>query len=95
MPDRKAPLLVRFTDSDGIVWTVWDTTFARFKHHRHAHGDPEAKERVFVNGAGVKRRYRFKRGEARALDPEELERQLRLAGYLATEKLDPGPRGPR
>lgn len=73
---------VRFTAESGEVWTVWDTTFSKFKHHRRAHGDPDAKLRVFVNAAGVKRSYTFQRNESRVLAPDELERQLRDAGRV-------------
>jgi hypothetical protein len=80
---KKTPAVhVRFTADSGEVWTVWDTTFSKFKPHRRAHGDPDAKERVFVNAAGVKRSYTFKRNEPRMLDPESLERQLRAASYI-------------
>lgn len=76
-------MLVRFTADSGEVWTVWDTTFSKFKHHRHAHCDEAARARVFVNAAGVKRSYTFKRSESRALAVEQLERQLREASFVA------------
>ena len=79
---RKPPVHVRFTADTGEVWTVWDTTFTRFKNHRHAHCDLSAKARVFVNAAGVKRSYTFKRNESRVLDAAELERQLREASFI-------------
>ena len=87
-------MLVRFTADSGEVWTVWDTTFSKFKHHRHAHGDEAARARVFVNAAGVKRSYTFKRNEARVLDAEELERQLREASFVG-EMPDLSQRTPR
>jgi hypothetical protein len=80
------PVHVRFTAESGEVWTVWDTTFSKFKHHRRAHGDPDAKLRVFVNAAGVTRSYTFKKHESRVLGPQELERQLREA-----ERVGPFP----
>ena len=78
----KPPVLVRFTADSGEVWTVWDTTFSKFKNHRHAHCDVAARTRVFVNAAGVKRSYTFKRNDSRTLAPEELERQLHEAGFV-------------
>ena len=75
-------MLVRFTADSGEVWTVWDATFTKFKHRRIPHCDPDAKERVFVNAAGVKRSYMFKRSESRVLDARELERQLGEASYV-------------
>ena len=77
-PRKQAPpVCVRFTAETGEVWTVWDTTFSKFKHHRHAHCDEAARARVFVNAAGVKRSYTFKRNESRVLDAQLLQRQLR------------------
>jgi len=79
---KRPPVLVRFTGASGEVWTVWDITFSKFKNHRHSHCDSVARARVFVNAAGVKRCYSFKREESRVLDPEFLERQLREAGFV-------------
>ena len=79
---EKPPVLVRFTAESGELWTVWDTTFSKFKNHRHAHCDKAARARVFVNAAGVKRSYTFKRNETRSLDACELERQLHEASYV-------------
>ena len=76
------PVLVRFTADSGEVWTVWDTTFSKFKHRRQSHCDPAAKTRVFVNGAGVKRSYTFKNRQSRVLEASALERQLRDASVL-------------
>ena len=89
-PERKTnpPVLVRFTAASGEVWTVWDTTFSKFKHHRQPHCDPVAKERVFVNAAGVRRSYTFKKGETRVLDPATLERQLRDASFAGDRGVD-------
>ena len=87
-------MLVRFTADDGIVWTVWDTTFSKFKHRRHAHCDEAARARVFVNVAGVKRSYTFKRNEPRVLDAQQLERQLREASFVG-EMPDLSKRTPR
>jgi hypothetical protein len=54
MTPAKPRVLVRFTDADGAVWTVYDVTWSNKKHHRRPHGDPTATERVFVNAEGVK-----------------------------------------
>lgn len=75
-------MLVRFTAESGEVWTVWDTTFSKFKNHRHAHCEEAARTRVFVNAAGVKRSYTFKRAESRVLDSALLERQLHEASFV-------------
>ena len=88
-PRKQPPVLVRFTADSGEVWTVWDTTFSKFKHHRQPHCDESARARVFVNVAGVKRSYTFKRNESRVLDAEQLERQLReasLVGEATTQR---------
>jgi len=76
------PVLVRFTADSGEVWTVWDTTFSKFKNHRHAHCDEAARSRVFVNAAGVKRSYTFKKHESRTLDAERLAQQLRESSFV-------------
>ena len=76
------PVLVRFTAESGEVWTVWDVSFSKFKHARQVHCEPSARARVFVNAAGVRRSYTFKRNESRVLAPRELERQLGEAGVL-------------
>jgi hypothetical protein len=88
------PVVVRFTADSGEVWTVWDTTFSKFKHHRYVHCDEAARARVFVNAAGVKRSYTFKRNESRMLDPVQLEQQLRAASYVG-EMPDLSGRTPR
>jgi hypothetical protein len=89
-PKKQAPPVhVRFTAESGEVWTVWDTTFTKFKHHRHAHCDESARARVFVNAAGVRRLYTFKRNESRVLAAEQLQRQLRDSS-IAGEPYKPG-----
>jgi hypothetical protein len=90
MPERKHPVvLVRFTASDGVQWTVWDVTWSNKKYHRRPHADPTATERVFVNKQGVKRAYRFKPSDSRVLEEQSLERQLRESKFLPREKPDP------
>ncbi len=84
MGKGKPRVLFRFTDEHGIVWTVWDVTFTKFKHHRKPHCDPAATSRVFVPPAGAKRSYTFKKGEIRTLDEASLDRQLGQAAYMHT-----------
>lgn len=92
----KPRILVRFVDEHGIPWTIWDASFSKHKHHRKAHGDEAASSRIFVNAAGVRRSYTFKRGERRELDEAALDRQLREAEYLGAGKpFDPKTHGPR
>src|SRR5690349_21894219 len=91
---EKPPVLVRFTAESGELWTVWDTTFSKFKNHRHAHCDEAARARVFVNAAGVKRSYTFKKHESRVLDAAQLEQQLREANVVG-KMPDLRSRGPR
>ena len=94
-PRKKSPpVMVRFTADSGEVWTVWDTTFSKFKNHRHAHCDEAARARVFVNAAGVKRSYTFKKNESRLLDPAQLEQQLRQASFVGAMQ-DTSKRLPR
>jgi hypothetical protein len=67
MPERKTSRVqVRFTASDGAVWTVYDVTWSNKKHHPRPHGDATATERVFVNADGVKRAYKFKPSDGAA-----------------------------
>jgi len=79
---------IRFIDSDGGVWTIYDVTWSNGKHHRRPHVDPTATERVFVNAAGVKRAYKFKPSDTRVLEEQALERQLDAAAFLPTNKED-------
>jgi hypothetical protein len=44
---------------------------------------------VFVNTQGVKRAYKFKPADSRALEEQTLERPLRAASFLPTTKEDP------
>lgn len=82
-PKKAAPpVVVRFTADSGEVWSVWDVTISKLKFVRQVHCEPSAKARVFVNGAGVKRSYTFKRNDSRELAPRELERQLKEAHVL-------------
>lgn len=93
---ERARVLVRFTDEHDLVWTVHDTSFSHHKHHRKAHGEEAATARVFVNAAGVRRSYTFKKGESRVLDPTLPDQQLRSAAYLPTgEPFDASKHGPR
>ncbi len=64
----------RFVDDAGVPWTIWDCTYSQFRHHRLPHESPAATLRVFVNAAGVKRSYTFKRGDVRTITVAELAR---------------------
>jgi hypothetical protein len=88
MPQRKYPVLVRFTASDATMRTVWDVTWSNKKHHRRPHGDPTATEGVFVNAEGVRRAYKFKPSDSRVLEEQALERQLNAAAFMPTTKED-------
>jgi hypothetical protein len=44
---------------------------------------------VFVSAEGVRRAYKFKPSDTRLLEDQALERQLRAAAFLPTEKFDP------
>src|SRR5688572_24123059 len=89
MPERKRPRVhVRFTDVDGVEWTVWDVTWSNRRHHRRPHADSTATERVFVSADGVKRAYKFKPSDSRVLEGQALERQLNAAAFLPASKED-------
>jgi hypothetical protein len=85
---KRLPVHVRFTAADGVAWTVWDCTWSKGKHHPRAHGDPTATDRIFVNAERVKRAYRFGKNESRVFEPQALERQLKAAAFLPTQKED-------
>jgi hypothetical protein len=90
MPERKTQrVLVRYTALDGVVWTVWDATWSKGKHHPRSHGDATATDRIFVNAERVKRSYRFGKNESRVFEPQALERQLKGAAFLPAQKVDP------
>lgn len=76
---QRSPVLVRFTEREGVRWTVWDVTSSNNKHHRRPHGDPTATERVFVNAEGMRCAYEFKPSESRVFEEQALERQLKIA----------------
>ena len=79
---------VRFTDTDGAVYTVWDTVFASGRHRRFLPPRGTASARVFVPAHGPKRLDRFARGVDRACTAEALAAQLRHAEYLPTSAFD-------
>jgi hypothetical protein len=88
---------VYFTCVAGTKYRVYDTVFAGGKHEQRPVGDPAATARIFVPNGGMKRSYTFKRGDARILANETLEKQLRAAEYLPSEipdtsQLTPGAR---
>lgn len=77
---------VRLHLPDGTVWTVWDATFSRFRHHRLPHGDRRATDRVFIGADGTRRLARLSATSDRSLTPEVLAAQLRGAEYVAHER---------
>jgi hypothetical protein len=88
MSDRKPPrVVVRFTATDGVDWTIYDTTWSRGKYHRRPHGDPTTTERVFVNANGIRRAYKFKPSDTRVFEEQALERQLGASKFLPTSTL--------
>lgn len=88
--------VVYFTDADGVKWRVYDCVLVRGKGTlRRGRADERATHRVFVAANGVKRSYRFTRGETHRLTVTLLAVQLRQAGYLPTEHYDPNTREAR
>jgi hypothetical protein len=86
---------VYWTDTDGIRWRIYDTTFTNRKHHIRAIGDATATSRVFVQQNKQKRSYTFKPSDSRLLDEEALARQLREAAFLADKPFDSSSLRPR
>jgi hypothetical protein len=79
---------VYWTDSEGIRWRIYDTTFSNRKHHISPIGDATATSRVFVQQSKQKRSYTFKPSDSRLLDNHALARQLRDAAYLPDKPFD-------
>jgi len=96
MPINRAGESIYFSAADGARWRVHDCTFAGGRFTRCA-TTPSAKatSRVFVAANGVKKSYRFTKGEIHELSESRLEAQLRGAGYLATAQYDPSEREAR
>lgn len=84
-----------FTAPDGITYRVYDATM---KAGALVVANPLASwasSRVFRPKTGHRRLYRFAAGESREPSDEQLERQLRVAEYLPTEKHEPRDLDPR
>ena len=76
-----------FTDSAGVRWRVHDCCFgrplARPGHRKRLPLEaPGVNTRYFVNAAGDRRAYTFKRAESRRLTLDECARQFAESGYL-------------
>lgn len=86
---------VYFTGPDGVVYRVYDATM---RAGSLVVANPQASwatSRVFRPKVGHRRLYRFAQGESRDPSNEQLERQLRVAEYLPTEKYRPADFDPR
>lgn len=94
---RTEVVAVYFTDDAGLRYRVYDTTYSKGKHHQRPIGDSTATERVFVppNKVQMLRRYSFRRGESRVLEPQALARQLRESQYAPRTPPDNTERSPR
>lgn len=76
-----------FTDAAGVRWRVHDCCdgqqLARPGHRKRLPLEaPGVNTRYFVNGAGDRRAYAFKRAESRRLTLDECARQFVESGYL-------------
>lgn len=94
---RTEVVAVYFTDEAGLRYRVYDTTYSKGRHHPRPIGDSTATERVFVppHKEQMLRRYTFRRGESRVLEPQALARQLREAQYGPRRPPDNRDRAPR
>jgi hypothetical protein len=84
-----------FVAPDGVRYRVLD---AAMSNGRTVIANPPvswATIRLFRPKEGHRRIYTFAPGEARSPTDEALERQLRSAGYLPTQKYDPSERTAR
>ncbi len=72
---------MRFFDKSGHAFTVYDVARVGGRIRRTALAAGTATWRVFVGSDGRRHAYRFRRGEARELDPELLDQQLNGARW--------------
>jgi hypothetical protein len=86
---------IYFTGPDGVVYRVLDVLMKDGTMHASNPPASWAKSRVFRPQKGLRRLYRFSRGESREPTESELQRQLATAEYLAAEKYDSAIRQPR
>lgn len=87
--DARARARVRLHLADGAVCTVWDATFANFRHHRTRHRSPRATHGGFVAPDGTKRLFRLKSDSDRVLEAAVLAEQLCAAEYVARDRFRP------
>jgi hypothetical protein len=84
-----------FPAVDGTVWRVHDCVFEKGRFRPVDTANAKTTSRVFVAANGVKKSYRFTRGESHELTESRLEAQLQKAGYLPTERYNPSEREAR
>lgn len=72
---------MRFFDKSGHAFTVYDVARVGGRIRRTALAAVSATWRVFVASDGKRHAYRFRRGEARELDPMLLDQQLNGARW--------------
>jgi hypothetical protein len=72
---------MRFFDKSGHPFTVYDVARVGGRIRRTAPAAGSATWRVFVGADGKRYAYRFRRGEARELDPMLLDQQLNGARW--------------
>jgi hypothetical protein len=82
------PIAVYFTCAAGTRYRVYDCTFSNYKHQIRPIGDPAATYRIFVPNGGMRRAYKFKKGDARILAEQTLEQQLRETEFVENERFD-------
>lgn len=92
---RVAATGVVYLEVDGIRWRVHDCVFEGGRFRPVSLANAKATSRIFVAANGVKKSYRFTRGERRELTAARLEAQLGGAGYLPVEQYDPSERTAR
>ena len=81
-----------FHDSEGEVWRVYDCAVYDDRSRAVPLSDPRAVHRAFVSRDGTRRILAFEPGNARAITPPLLERQLRAAqGEPASRAVDGQP----
>ena len=88
---------LRLVEPSGQRWRVYDATFVAGQHRRTALGSGRATERLFIppDPAAMRRLYRFRVGDSRALGIETVETQWRQAEYFRSERTDSNPQQPR
>jgi hypothetical protein len=83
---------VRFFDAAGRAWTVYDVRRLNGRIRKTALAAEVAMWRVFVAPDGKKHAYRFRRGEARELEPTRIAQQLTSALWAGAYQPNRGSR---